>query len=626
MKSTLLNAGTLLLAGAALTACTQNPQTQELPNILWITAEDISPALGCYGDEYARTPNIDSLAEQGIVYTNAYASAPICAPARSGLITGMHATTLGTQHLRSEIPVPDSLKIISEYLRDAGYYTTNNSKTDYNFDPTGRWNENSNRAHWKNRPDDTPFFSVFNYGITHEGNTNKFDNREVEGVNELHDIEKAELPPYFPETEEMKTIWAHAYDLITRFDKQVGMHVQELREAGELENTIIFVFSDHGFGLPRYKRWNYKTGIHVPLVLYVPEKYKDRFGTRRGEKNNDLVSFMDFAPTLMDLAGMEPEPVMHGKSFAGKAPEKREYIYAARSRADDVYDVSRLITDGRYIYIKNFMPYKPYIQDALIFSDVKRSFRELSRLKEAGELNDTSMRMYEPKASEELYDLQNDPYELNNLANDADFKEKTEELRSQLKSWLIDKKDIGFLHESEMMIRSEGSSPMEIAQNAEKYDARTIIDAAFEASVKDPDDDNVAGMLKDSDSGVRFWGLNAVYMMDEPANEIYETVGNQLDDPSPAVAILASEILINKGMDSEKGLEVLMKYLRDERPTVVLNSAISLRRIGENACPVLPQIREEVKKYHGDKGAGYSSWSYPMFIGFALDQVIINCE
>lgn len=626
MKSTLISAGKFLLAGAMLTACTQNQQTKELPNILWITAEDISPAFGCYGDEYARTPNIDSLAEQGIVYTNAYASAPICAPARSGLITGMHATTLGTQHLRSEIPVPDSLKILPEYLREAAYYTSNNSKTDYNFDPTGRWDENSNQAHWKNRPENTPFFSVFNYGITHEGNTNKFDSREVEGVTELHDVQKAELPPYFPETEEMKTIWAHAYDLITRFDIQVGKHVQELREAGELENTIIFVFSDHGFGLPRYKRWNYKTGIHVPLVVYVPEKYKEWFGTRRGEKSNDLVSFIDFAPTVMDLAGLKKDPVMHGKSFGGEKPEKLEYIYAARSRADDVYDVSRLISDGRYVYIKNFMPYKPYIQDALIFSDVKRSFRELNRLKEEGELNDTSMRMYTPKASEELYDLKNDPHELNNLANDPDYAEKTEELRSQLKSWLIDKKDIGFLHESEMMIRSEGSSPMEIARNAEKYDARTIINAAFEASVPNPDKDKVADMLKDPDSGVRFWGLNAVYMMNEQDNEIFQTVNNLLDDPSPAVAILASEILINNGMNNDKSLEVLLKYLRDERPTVVLNSAISFRRIGKNACPVLPQIQEEVKKYYGDKGAGYSSWSYPMFIGFALDQVIINCE
>ncbi len=625
IKFPLIRTGTFLLTSALLLSCSAPENNPPPPNILWITAEDISPAFACYGDKQATTPNIDKLAEDGIVYSQAFATAPICAPARSALITGRHATTTGTQHLRSEIPVPESLLILPEYLRTAGYYTTNNSKTDYNFDPSGRWDENGNQAHWRNRPDDAPFFSVFNYGTTHEGNTNKFTDLEVEGLTELHDPAKAELPPYFPDTKEMLTIWAHAYDLITKFDMQVGQHMEELRKNGELDNTIIFVFSDHGFGLPRYKRWCYKTGIHVPLVVYVPEKYRDWFNTKTGEKNDQIISFVDFAPTVMNLAGVEPEPEMHGIPFAGKDAEVRRIAYATRSRADDVYDVSRLVTDGRFVYIRNFMPYKPYIQKALIFGPAKRSFRELNPLAEQGLLNDTVMRMYLPKPTEELYDLQNDPWELNNLAENPEYIEKTDEMREMLKSWLIQRKDIGFLHESEMMIRSEGSSPLEIVSNPEIYDAEAIINAAFLTSEKDQDARVISNLLDSEDSGIRFWGLNAVYNSKKSGNQILSKVNALMDDPSPAVAILAAEIGIVKEIAQGKGLEILGDYLQHEKPWVVLNAAISLRRIGEKARPILPLVKTEVEKYYGDKGAGYNSWMYPMFIGFALDQAILNC-
>lgn len=626
MKKNIFKTVTFLISSMLIASCSTSENNIPPPNILWITAEDISPALGCYGDPQAITPNIDSLAQEGIVYTQVYASAPICAPARSALITGIHATTTGTQHLRSEIPVPGSLKILPEYLREAGYYTTNNSKTDYNFDPSGRWDENSGEAHWKNRPEGTPFFSVFNYGMTHEGNTNKFNSREIEGVKSYHDPAKAHLPPYFPDTKEMRTIWAHAYDLITKFDIQVGKHVQELKEAGELDNTIIFVFSDHGFGLPRYKRWCYKSGVSVPLVVYIPDKYQDLFNTQKGTKNDLLVSFVDFTPAVMTLAGLEPEPLMQGVSFAGNEPVKNEFVYAARSRADDVYDVCRLVSDGKYVYIRNFMPYKPYIQNALIFGDSKRSYRELNSLKEEGRLNDTVMRMYLPKATEELYKLDIDPRELNNLAQDPGYQDKTRKMRDKLHSWLIAKHDIGFLHESEMMIRSEGSSPFVIATDPRQYDAETIINAAFLASEKNLDPEKILELMKHEDSGVRFWSLNAVLNSTALPESIQSKVQELADDSSPAVAILASEILVVRNINREKGLEVLGNYLKHEKPWVVLNAAISIRRIGTGARPILPLIKSEVQQYYGDKGAGYSSWMYPMFIGFALDQAIINCE
>ncbi len=344
-------------------SCTQQPT--DPPNILWISAEDISPAWGCYGDEQATTPHIDELAGQGYVFTKAFSNAPICSPARSTLITGMYATSLGTQNLRSEIPVPEDLKILPELMSAQGYYTTNNSKTDYNFSPEGRWDENGNTAHWRNKPDGLPFFSVFNFGITHEGHANTYNPEDTKSLDQRHNAEDVILPPYFPDTREFRSILAHQYDLITVFDQEVGKLVNQLKEDNLYDNTIIFVFADHGYGLPRYKRWLYNTGIQVPFVLHVPEKYKDKVSNLTTGLVDQMVGFVDFTPTVLKLAGIERREMMEGKNFLGPNAISKNYIFGYRDRADDVYDMSRSVFDGRYLYIRNYMPQKPYIVSLL---------------------------------------------------------------------------------------------------------------------------------------------------------------------------------------------------------------------------------------------------------------------
>ena len=355
---------------------------QDRPNILWITTEDMSPALGAYGDAQARTPNLDRLAEQGILYRRAYASAPICAPARSTLITGIHASSLGTQHLRSAVELPEFIRTLPEYLRAHGYYTTNNSKTDYNFSPEGRWDESGSQAHWRNRPEGRPFFSVFNYGTTHEGRANRDAPEELAELVERHDPADAELPPYYPDTPEMRRIWAQNYDLITRMDQQVGALLQQLEADGLTEETIVFFFSDHGHGLPRYKRWLYDTGLRVPLIIRFPEAYAGLAPQRAGTSTDRLVSFLDFAPTVLSLTGVPIPATMQGHPFLGPdtAPP-RDYVFTTRDRADDIYDLSRAAIDDRYIYIRNYMPHLPYVRPAFIFSDRKRSFAELWRVR-----------------------------------------------------------------------------------------------------------------------------------------------------------------------------------------------------------------------------------------------------
>ena len=592
------------------------------PNILWISAEDIGPAFGIYGDEYATTPNIDKLGENGAVYTNAYATAPICAPARSTIITGVYATSMGTQHLRSDIPIPEYLKTIPEVLRTKGYYCTNNSKTDYNFDASGRWNENSGEAHWKNRPEDAPFFSVFNYGITHEGSGNSFSDEHTKDLEVKHDPEKVEVPPYFPKTEEFKKLWARYYDLITAFDKKVGEHIAELEEAGLLENTVVFVWGDHGHGMPRYKRWLYKTGLHVPMIVHVPDQYREQFDFTPG-KNDRMLSFLDLAPTVLKLAGMEKPDYMQGQSFIAH-PDDKEYVYGARSRADDVNDMSRAIVQDDFIYIRNYMPHLPYIQNAIIFSDRKRSFAELLRLKEEGNLNPEAQKFWEPKAVEELYDLKNDPHELNNLAGLEEYSEKMEEMRGLLRGKALETRDIGFLHESEYMRRAEGSTPYEYAQSSD-YQLEKIVEAAEMVGDKSVETEELLSKTKDEEGGVRYWAVIALMQRLDADTEMIQALESLLDDSSPAVALASAEALCKLNRE-EQALPVIEKYLKmDEEPTTVLNAAMVARRIGEDACPLADVVRSEFEKYRGDVWGRYKSWSYPMFIGFAFDQIRMNC-
>ncbi|MGH9659550.1 MAG: sulfatase family protein, partial [Bryobacteraceae bacterium] len=275
------------------------------PNFLWITTEDMSPDMGCYGDAYARTPNLDRLAAQGARYTRAFTIAGVCAPSRSGIITGMHPTTIGTHHMRSKGVPPPEVRCFTEYLRAAGYYCTNNVKTDYNFDPpVTAWDESSRTAHWRGRAKDQPFFAVFNHIVTHESQVRATPEQYAENTRELtsgerHDPAKAALPPYYPDTPVVRKDWATYHDNITAMDKQVARLLAQLEADGLAENTVVFFYGDHGRGLPRAKRWIYDSGIHIPLLIRWPGHIA------AGGVRDELVSSLDFAPTLLRLAGVE---------------------------------------------------------------------------------------------------------------------------------------------------------------------------------------------------------------------------------------------------------------------------------------------------------------------------------
>jgi N-sulfoglucosamine sulfohydrolase len=290
--------GLAALTTLSLSGC-QEQIPDELPNILWLVSEDNSPMLGCYGDDFATTPYLDKMASEGFLYTHAYANAPVCAPARNTIITGFYANSGGNQHMRSRYAKSEVVRTYPEFLREAGYYCTNNAKTDYNtssIDPGNSiWDESSGTAHYRNREPGQPFFAVFNTNISHESSIH--DSIPMEELR--HDPYKVPLPPYHPDTPAMRHDWAQYYDKIEEMDRWVGEKLRELEESGLAENTIVFYYGDHGGVLARSKRYVYETGTHVPFILHIPEKYKYLFPAEQpGSEVNRLISFVDLAPTL----------------------------------------------------------------------------------------------------------------------------------------------------------------------------------------------------------------------------------------------------------------------------------------------------------------------------------------
>lgn len=440
------------LAGAATAAFSGNAARaagESRPNILWITCEDISAHIGCYGDAEATTPNIDALAAQGARFDNAYSICGVCAPSRSCLITGMYPPSIGTHHMRCKNPPPPHVHCFPEYLQDAGYYCTNNSKTDYNFPPPkNAWNESSRTAHWRNRPDkDQPFFAVFNFTVTHESRIGTLPEGMSKAEQKLlpeqrHDPAKANLPPYYPDTPVIRTHWAHYYDLITAMDAQTGEILRQLEEDGLADNTIVMWYSDHGVGLPRAKRWLYDSGLHVPMVVRWPGVIEP------GSVRNELASFVDFAPTVLSLAGVTPPDHMQGQILLGDhAAPPREYIYGMRDRMDERYDHIRAVRDKRYKYIRNYEPYRAYDQ-YLTYPESYPVMQDMRRVQAAGELNDVQ-RLYfrQSKPLEELYDTDADPHELHNLAEDPSMQSELQRLRDAMNAWEIAVGDLGAIPE-----------------------------------------------------------------------------------------------------------------------------------------------------------------------------------
>lgn len=610
----------------ALLSCLGNDKQEvKKPNIIVLIAEDISPALGCYGDEYATTPNIDALASEGMVYDFAMTTAPICAPSRSALATGIYATSLGTQQLRCEIPFPDQLKTLPELLSDNGYFTSNRDKTDYNFDPEGMWNHwSSEYAPWRHRADGQPFYSFINIGPSHEGSVNNLDNynKFVKDLpkDKFHDPAKVTVPPYYPDSPKTREIWAHYYDILTVLDQTVKTVLDSLKADGLMDETIIFFIADHGFGMPRYKRWLNKTGMNVPFIVYAPEKYRDLIPNfEPGGHNPDLMSFIDLPPTILNLAGVKIPDYLEGQPIMGKNAEpKRKLAFGARDRADDMYEMSRSVTDGQYIYVRHFMPHLPYIQTGYIFSDEKEAYRELRRLHNLGQTNAEQEKLWNKKPIEELYDLKSDPQELNNLAENADFSEIKNNLKKELHQWMIETNDLGLLLEAEYMMRSEGSTPYEYARESGDYHPEQILEAA--EMVGKASESEILAKINNNDSGVRYWCVIGLMQPEKLSQDAINALKKLLSDPSPAVQIAAAEALCQR-TDSKQAVQTLGKWVLDDRPWLAMQAARSILLVGEDARPLIPEMYKVLEKNLGKPGAPrkYKDFNYAAFTSWSLE-------
>ncbi|SFF55230.1 sulfatase family protein [Thermoflexibacter ruber] len=473
------------------------------PNILWITCEDMSPRLSAYGDSTVPTPNIDRLAKEGVRYTNMYSVSGVCAPSRSAIITGMYPTSIGSHNMRTlyntlvpdlppySVVTPPEVKCFSEYLRKEGYYCTNNEKTDYQFEtPISAWDESSKTAHWRNRRDGQPFFAIFNFTTTHESQVWARKNEPL-----LFNPKKIKVPSFYPDNEIIRKDLTTFYNNIAFMDTQVGNIIKQLEEDGLLDNTIIFFYSDHGDGLPYAKREVYDRGLKVPFII----RYPDKKGA--GTAENELHSFVDLAPSILSLVGIKPPKHLQGQAFLGKYAAKapRKYIYAARDRMDSEYDMVRAVRDKKFKYIKNYQPEKPFYQN-IQYRLQQDMMKEILRLKDEGKLNERQMRWFSPiKPVEELYHVENDPDEFDNLADNPLYQNKLEELRKAHLDWQAKYGDKGFIPEKELVAQMLPNGKQPITQEPKiivKGDKVKITCATIGASIVYKIENQQAGIQK----------------------------------------------------------------------------------------------------------------------------------
>jgi arylsulfatase A-like enzyme len=600
MKTNILSTCTIVfLPVLFLNSSCQGEKKEGLPNILWLVSEDNSPFLGCYGDQFATTPNLDKLASEGFLYTKAYANAPVCAPARNTILTGVYANSGGNQHMRSNYPMSAIIKPYPLYLRELGYYCTNNAKTDYNtssVSPKKIWDESGNHAHYKHRRPGQPFFAVFNCGISHESSIHQSTpNNQLR-----HDPDKVPVPPYHPATPEMKHDWAQYYDKVEDMDAWIGEKLKELQDAGLAENTIVFYYGDNGGVLARSKRYVYESGTRVPFIVRIPEKYKHLYPAKKtGVRVDWLISFVDLVPTLLSITGIPVPDYLQGHAFLGEQKTKDpEYAFMFRDRMDERYDMCRAVRSEKYRYIRNYMPYRIYGQH-LEYLWKAPSMRSWEQAYLNGECNEIQRVFWNSKPAEELYDTENDPWEVNNLAGNPGYKHVLEKMRIANNEWIRKIYDTGFIPEADWVDKTKGQALYDFMRSGKPGFEKIFQTADMATSGEAGNIDQLKSSLNDEDSSVRYWGVTGLLMLGEKAAPATEELKQAVQDPSGAVAIMAAEALYNMG-EREIARCTLLKQLKSPDEFVRCNALNTIDCIHEKS----PEIIQGVIELMNDAGNG----------------------
>lgn len=581
---------------------------ENMPNILWLTSEDNSPLLGCYGDALATTPNLDKLAGEGFLYTHAYANAPVCAPSRNTIITGVYACAGGNDGMRSNYPKSDIVRLLPEYLRSKGYYCSNNSKQDYNIADVKKdlWNESSQMAHYKNRKPGQPFFAVFNTTISHESCLHRPDSSRTK-----HDPDKVNLPPYQPDTKAIRTDWARYYDYIEEMDAWIGEKLKELENAGLVENTIVIYYSDHGGVLPRSKRYVYETGTRIPFIIRIPERYKKLYPVAvPGSKVDRLISLVDLVPTMLSISGIPVPGYLQGEAFLGaqKAADP-QYVHMFRGRMDERIDMSRSVRDKRYRYIRNYMPYRIYAQH-IGYLWKAASMRSWEDAYLQGKCNEVQSRFFQTKPVEELYDTELDPWEVNNLANDKGLADVLHRMRAENNRWMKQIHDAGFIPEGTLKKISDKHPVYDYMHSgAQSMDELIAVsDLAGFASVQDVP--RLTRLLKSKNELVRYWAAVGLLQLGVKARGAIPYLKACLADTTADVAIIAAEALYKQGRKKESS-QVLLQALKNPEVMVQLHALNAIDNTCQRDAAIVHAVNEVLKNQQTKKNeyiTNIASW------------------
>ena len=557
-----------------ITSC----NSDERPNIIWLVSEDNSiHFMDLYSKDGAKMPNISSLAKKGVVFNNAFSNAPVCSVARSTIITGVYGPTIGTQYHRKAYPVnlPKYIKPLPLYLRDAGYYTTNNNKEDYNFKKENEiWDESSSKATYKNRKVNQPFFHVQNFGDTHEGRLHfdeEYFKKEIENFN----IENTPTFPYHPDTPIFRFTRELLYKHHMSLDSKIGEFIKDLEKQGLMENTIIFYYGDHGGVLPRSKGYLYESGLNIPMVVYVPKKWKNLSPFHIGTKTSAFIDFLDLVPTVLSLAGIEIPNYLDGTPFLGKkinkeSIEQQNITFGYADRFDEKYDLVRSVRKGKYKYIRNFQPFN--VDGLYNFYRYKMlAYKEWYNLFVEGKLNKYQAKFFLPKQPEELYDVKKDPHEINNLAKKTNFKNELIELRSQLKKQIISKNDLSFFPEP-YFLKKGLENPIDFGKKNKELLISLIEVANLNIYPFQEVRKKIADALNDNNPWIKYWGLIACSSFGMKAEENIDKINAIFEDENEEnlVRIRALEfLLLNNLKYNVLIMEDLMKS-----PTNLMEAAL----------------------------------------------------
>jgi len=555
----------------------------ERPNIIWLTTEDNSTHyMKLYNENGVSMPAIEKLASKGVVFDNAFSNAPVCSVARSTLITGCYAPRIFTQYHRPEkrVPLPKDVMPMPYYLKKAGYYTTNNHKQDYNFIlPDDVWEESSTKATYKNRKNGQPFFHVQNYTITHEGNLH-FSQETIDKTTD-EDLEQIKVFPYHPNTKTFRFSYRHFQKRHELADQQIDDFLKELDEQGLMEDTIIFYYGDHGGVLPRSKGYAYESGLQIPLVVYVPEKWKHLIPYDKGTRSETFVEFIDLAPTALALAGVTVPIGIDGTPVMGKIIQKskiknKNTAFGHADRFDEKYDLVRTLRVGKYKYIRN---YQPFNMDALFnFYRYKMlAYKEWLNLYREGKLNYVQSQFFEPKSPEVLYNIEDDPHEINDLSNSENLQEILLQMRGQLQERIKEMPDLSFYPEPYLLANAI-KNPTAFGQDHKTVIAELIAIADLNLEPYDFVEGKIKLALKDKNPWKRYWGLIVCSSFGMQARGLVPEVKKILQtDKVNLVRIRAAEyLMLNKISFDQKNLKIILENTNSETEANLILNTICL--------------------------------------------------